>query len=122
MYIKVKSVGRSKTSPQVPSKKTPTTQRGTDDEAASSAAASRRASAEWFKRFQEDCKGIRIPERLSKSERGSYDEELFLRKRVNELPELYKEKAKLDERASRWPRTRVFTNPVAERQRLEEIA
>ncbi len=121
MYISSSIAHGAKSAPQGRAG-TSGNRRGTDDEAAASAEASRKASAEWFKRFQEDCKGIRISPRLSKDQRSSYDEELLLRKRLKELPELFEEKAKLDRRANLWPKTSVFTDPVAERRRLENIA
>jgi hypothetical protein len=95
---------------------------GTDAEAQASAAASRKAAADWYQRYQSDCKNIRILEHLTREPMGLYEEYILLQKRMKELPKLFEDKAKLDGRARLWPKTRVFTDPVAERYRLEEVA
>ena len=95
---------------------------GTDEEAEASAAASRRAGAEWYQKYQADCKNIRILEHLTREPMGLYEEYILLRNRMKELPKLFEDKAKLDERARLWPKTRVFADPALERRRIEELA
>jgi hypothetical protein len=91
---------------------------GTDEEAAASVEASRRA----HQKFLADCKNIRILESLHKAPMDLNEEFILLQKRMKGLPKLFEEKAKLDARARLWPQTRVFTDPVAERRRLEDLA
>jgi hypothetical protein len=63
---------------------------GTDEEAEASAAASRRAAAEWYQKYQADCKNIRILEHLTREPMGLYEEYILLRNRMKELPKLLK--------------------------------
>jgi hypothetical protein len=62
---------------------------------------------------------------LRKEEHTFYDEALLLRRRINELPKLYQDKAELDRRARIWressEKNRVFSNPALERRRIEEF-
>ena len=95
---------------------------GTDEEAEASAAASRRAAAEWYQKYQADCKNIRILEHLTREPMGLYEEYILLRNRMKELPKLFEDKGKLDERARLWPKTRVFADPALERRRIAQIA
>jgi hypothetical protein len=90
-----------------------------------SEAAARRAAEELFIKAESNCRGIAVLKRLRKNEHSLYDEALVLWKRIRELPKLYQDKAELDRRASIWrespQKNRVFTDPVAERRRIEEF-
>lgn len=86
-------------------------------------AAARQAAQDLFGKYESACKGIRVLKRLRKQEHTVHDEALLLQRRIRELPELFQKKAELDRRALIWrdssEKTRVFTDPVAERRRID---
>ena len=88
-----------------------------------SKAAALQATEEQLKKYESDCRGIDILKHLRKAKLTTYDETLLLQRRINELPKLFEERAKLDGRARLWQdspeKNRVFTDPVAERHRIE---
>ena len=90
-----------------------------------SEAAARQAAQELFSKYELDCKGISLLKRLGKAKLSIYDEALLLQRRINELPQLYEDKAALDLRAQKWLMSRekhqVFSNPIIERKRIEEV-
>jgi len=90
-----------------------------------SEAAARQAAQELFSKYEMDCKGISLLKRLRKTKFSPYDEALLLQKRIDELPQLYEDKAELDLRAQKWlmsrEKHRVFSNPIIERKRIEEV-
>ena len=88
-----------------------------------SKAAALQAAEEQLKKYESDCRGIDILKHLRKGKLTTYDETLLLQRRINELPKLFEERSKLDGRARLWQdspeKNRVFTDPVAERHRIE---
>jgi hypothetical protein len=86
-----------------------------------SEAATRQAAQELFKKYESECKGITVLKRLRREKLGLMEEAMLLQKRIAELPQLFRDKAELDRRARLWRDTRVFSDPVAERRRVEEF-
>jgi hypothetical protein len=85
----------------------------------------RQAAQALFTKYETDCKGIRVLKRLTKPKLNLPDETTLLASRIRELPQLFKDKAELDRRARLWEnsaRSRVFSDPVVERRRLQEFA
>jgi hypothetical protein len=87
--------------------------------------AARRAAHELFTKYEADCRGINVLKRLTKGKLSLMDESILLQRRLKELPRLYQDKAELDRRARIWrdspEKNRVFSDPVAERRRIEEF-
>jgi hypothetical protein len=87
--------------------------------------AARQAAKELFTKYEADCRGIRVLKRLTKNKFSLMDEAILLQKRLKELPKLYQDKADLARRVRIWQespeKNRVFSDPVAERRRLEEF-
>jgi len=87
--------------------------------------AARRAAQELFKKYESNCRGVDVLKRLSKSKLSIMDEAMLLQRRLKELPKLYHDKAELKRRVRIWQesleKNRVFSDPVAERRRLEEF-
>jgi hypothetical protein len=88
--------------------------------------AARRAAHELFAKYEADCRGINVLKRLTKGKLSLMDEAILLQRRLKELPRLYQDKADLDRRARTWrdspEKNRVFSDPIAERRRIEEFA
>lgn len=70
---------------------------------AASSAASRRASRELYAKYQTACKGRRILKRLTKTKINPLDEALMLQRRIDGLPQLFRDLAELNHRALRIP-------------------
>lgn len=87
--------------------------------------AARRAAHELFTKYEADCRGIDVLKRLTKGKLSLMDEAILLQRRLKELPKLYQDKAELDRRARIWrdspEKNRVFSDPIAERRRIEEF-
>jgi hypothetical protein len=88
-------------------------------------AAARQAAQELFTKYESDCRGVDVLKRLTKGRLSLMDESILLSRRIKELPGLYHEKVELDRRARIWQdsleKNRVFSDPVAERRRIEEF-
>jgi hypothetical protein len=91
-----------------------------------SAQAAQQAVQRLYDQYQSDCQNIDVLQRLTRSKLSLYDEGILLRRRIAELPQLFRDRVELDRRARLWQdswadRTRVFSDPVAERRRIEEF-
>src|SRR5262245_30051429 len=89
-------------------------------------AAMRQAAQELFRKYESACWGIDILKHLTRrGSLGSWEEGMLLQRRFMELPKLFEAKAELDRRARIWQdspeKNRVFSDPVAERRRIEEF-
>jgi hypothetical protein len=87
--------------------------------------AARRAADDVFKKYEASCRGVDVSKRLTRQKRSLVEEAALLQRRIKELPKLYQDKAALDRRARIWQesreKNRVFSDPVAERRRIEEF-
>ncbi len=85
--------------------------------------AARRAAQELFKKYESECKGIDVLKRLTKQKLSVWDEATLLRRRIAELPQLFRDKAELDRRAQLWlwRKREARTPTILERGRLEKL-
>ena len=87
--------------------------------------AARRAADDMLKKYEASSRGVDVPKRLTRQKRSLVEEAALLQRRIKELPKLYQDKAALDRRARIWQesreKNRVFSDPVAERWRIEEF-